>query len=285
MFSRFTNRWWPGISEKAYHPFLAGIFFVFFQLKEAFVLYDPLYVFLFVLTLGILPINPLFFIKIFIHNWIKAAILTTVSLLFFLFFDNIRYGVFQIIDLPYGYLKYIVFILFLFIAILIIKSKSTLNRLNAYLNILFILLICFEFGTGVIVKIQSKNWIDTINLGANIDSKKEFSNEIERPTIYHIVLDAYTSSSQLKKEWNYDNTELENYLSRKGFYTPKNAQSNSTATQMSMANCLNMNYFKNLDSIIGIDIVSTTAYRLAIKNGKVLNKLSSYGYEIINLSV
>lgn len=272
--------------EVILYPFLLGVFFVLFHLKDAFILYPGLYILLFICLCTLLSGFLFLVLYFFFKNKIKAGIIGILTMMVFLFFDNIRYTLYQLTHLPYIYLKFIVAALLILVLLPVLFTKSKLRQLNAYLNVLFIVLIVFELGAIGKTYFQSRSYIryiqqKTIPTQSQTD-KKENKNY---PNIYHIVMDAYTSSEELKKNWNYDNAELDSFLIHKGFYSAWHAQSNSTATQMSMAMNFNMDYIPNFDSIIRNDVVSTSAYRLAIKNNQVVAQLIEKGYQIINLSI
>lgn len=280
MFKKLTHF----LKEYSLHPFLLGLYFVFFQIKQAFILYNPLQIFLYIGITILAAILPYILIFPFLKNKKKAAVIGMLIMLTFFFFGNIRYELHGILEnyVAFSREKYIIsFILLLFI-LPVVFTKSKLQTITAYLNTLFIILILFELALGIVNYSQSRKWSKHIRPTTSVSHNKNVDN---RPDIYHIVLDAYTSSEELKNNWLYHNTKLDTFLLNKGFFASNQAQSNSTATQISMAIELNMDYLPHLDSIVGNDLVSTSAYRLAIKNNKVVHSLKQMGYEIINLSI
>ncbi len=272
--------------ERSLYPFLLGLFFVLFQLKEAFILYSTAYVLLFIAMVMLLSAIPFAFLYIFFKNKKKPAIASLLAMITFLFFDNIRYALYQVCFLPYGRVKYLMVLILILLLLPLLLTKSNLKQINSYLNVLLIILVLFELANLGKNYMDSRSWIGYLKQDENIfESPVDTTGEKKYPDIYHIVLDAYTSSAELKTHWNYDNGKLDSNLSRLGFYSASKAKSNSTATQMSLAMTFNMDYLPNLDSIVGNDVVSTSAYRLAIKNNQVTSRLEEYGYNIINLSI
>src|SRR5687767_9090375 len=130
--------------NKMLHSLLVGIFFLIFQLKYSFSLYPILnsvsMLILIVLITFIFP--PVFYL--FFWNKKKAALMSTITFIIILFFDNIRFGIYQLIHLPYSSIKFIILGIWLVIFVLMLKSKSTLKTITAYFNIAFLVLIAFE---------------------------------------------------------------------------------------------------------------------------------------------
>lgn len=177
---------------------------------------------------------------------------------------------------------FLITLIFTSLTIFIWITKKNLSHINSYLNILFFILSLTEAG------------IATYNYSLNLPFKhlteeQEFTPNPDKnsatPVIYHILLDAYTSSSSLKKYWGYDNSRLENFLRSNGFYVADNAHSNSTATQQSMASTFNMEYQYNMDSILNNDLLSTSIYRNLINHSRISKELEARNYSIVNLSI
>lgn len=272
--------------NKMLHSILVGIFFVVFQLKYSFILYPWLHtvtmlILVVLVTFIFTPVLYLFF-----WNRKKAALMSTITFVAVLFFDNIRFGIYQLVHLPYGAIKFIILGVWIIIFIFMLKTKSTLKTLNAYFNVAFLVLVAFELVQGSIFYFQKHQWVKyAYQQPVNPQTTQPVKDTVGLPNIYHIVLDAYTSSEELKTNYNYNNSELDSFLLKKGFYLANKAKSNSTATQISMATEFNMDYLPDLDSLINNDVVSTSVYRLIIKQSQVHQKLKTSGYEIANLSI
>lgn len=96
-----------------------------------------------------------------------------------------------------------------------------------------------------------------------------------RPDIYYIILDAYASSGVLREFYDYDNKELTDYLTDKGFYISSNSRSNYSTTVLSISSSLNMEYInsRNLSEL----------YKM-IDDSRVMRFLKSQGYKFIHFS-
>jgi len=63
-----------------------------------------------------------------------------------------------------------------------------------------------------------------------------------KPDIYFLLFDEYTNNKVLKNVWNYDNSDITDWLSHKGFYVPSNTRCNYSFTVFSISSTFNMDY-------------------------------------------
>ncbi|MGH9892003.1 MAG: hypothetical protein ACREA0_08485 [bacterium] len=66
------------------------------------------------------------------------------------------------------------------------------------------------------------------------------------PDIYLIILDKYTGSEILARNFGFDNSEFETLLRDRGFVVPKHSRANYPQTQLALAAMLNLDYVHNL---------------------------------------
>lgn len=71
-----------------------------------------------------------------------------------------------------------------------------------------------------------------------------------KPDIYFLLFDEYTNNKTLKKIWNYDNSQITDWLSKNDFYVPSDTRCNYSFTVYSISSTFNMDY---LDKKIGWD--------------------------------
>ncbi|HEY5549896.1 MAG TPA: sulfatase-like hydrolase/transferase [Candidatus Saccharimonadales bacterium] len=107
-----------------------------------------------------------------------------------------------------------------------------------------------------------------------------------KPDIYYLVFDRYTSPEVLKENFNYDNSEIVDFLNNQGFVTRQNAYSNYPFTMSSIASTLSMNYFPQLEKQFGRDgrWQSAAPYRALLNNPPIAKLLSEYGYRFNQVS-
>jgi hypothetical protein len=87
--------------------------------------------------------------------------------------------------------------------------------------------------------------------------------------IYYIVLDGYGRDDQIKKYYEFDNTEFLTNLREKGFFVGSNATSNYRMTSDSLQASLNMGY------------IHETPSRLSVSSSKTAAILKKLGYQYI----
>jgi hypothetical protein len=73
------------------------------------------------------------------------------------------------------------------------------------------------------------------------------NNVTDKPNVYYIVLDRYTNDANLKKYFNYDNSQFTNYLESKGFTIDLNAVSNYPYTASSIGSTMSADYLNDLE--------------------------------------
>jgi hypothetical protein len=66
------------------------------------------------------------------------------------------------------------------------------------------------------------------------------------PDIYYIVLDGYVRSDILEEYFQFDNSDIEQFLRSRDFVIPENSHSNYPKTALSVTSTLNMNYIQDI---------------------------------------
>jgi len=290
--------------EYILHPFLIGLYFVLYGINQ----YETLFIeakdVLILLAMTTLLSVVVFFgfrmifALLFRSNlntkkilFIKTAIFTSTLLAFILFYFHFYYNVLKIdfLNILRQHKHFLALFLILFVAwcAYLFKSKKTYTVFNQYLNTLFLLLLLFES-----IKIgwnyyQTQQWYPAIQeeymtyTGQNLAS-----DEATKPSVYHILLDAYTGFDGLKKHWNYDNAEFKNYLEKKGFYVAEHAQGNYAHTRQVVPSMMNRDYFWDFENPDGRE--TAPAYLIAltgIRHARTFKDFEAMGYEMINLSI
>lgn len=164
------------------------------------------------------------------------------------------------------------------------RSNKTFPKLFLFLNIIFLTYLIIDTA-WLIVKI--------INPPVNPLSVYSFANEngipdckvCTKPNVYFLLFDEYASTASLEKEFNYDNSGIDSFLLKQGFYVSKWSHSNYNFTPFSMASVLNMSYILGLNDksqLVPQDFTNT--YQL-IRNNRVINVFSSLGYQLKMYSI
>lgn len=265
------------------HPFLIILFYVLLELRNVLVLCSLFKVLLYTCIVLAAVLLAYMLIARITKSKVRSALTVSAIALVLLFYEPmyeclLSFSVLQFIPR----MGYLIIFVFLLVLSMVWFTKKDLTVFNSYLNILFLVLFLYEGGTA------SWNYFNALSHTELMEDEHDRSiagTRAETPVIYHILLDAYTGSSSLKKFWGFDNSELENFLRGSGFYVADKANSNSTATQQSMATTFNMRYLANIDSLVNNDALSTGLYRKLIDHSDLMLELSAANYSIINLSI
>ena len=266
------------------HPFLFAIFpmlFIYSQNINEISLSEIIYATIIILVVVLLlqSLLPLIFL-----NKTKIALIISLSIFIFFFYGHI-YEIlkgFSLLEFQIKSDKVILLILFLIFVegvYLIIKTRKNIENLTYSLNIMSVSLIVISLANIALHELKRTDTFE-INKNDSIEISKEIvKNASIMPDIYYIILDAYTSSRALKEIYDYDNSDFENFLSKKGFYIASESRSNYAETRLSLASSLNMEHLNILGELVDVPML----YKMINKN-KVMQILKLHGYNIINVS-
>ncbi len=213
---------------------------------------------------------------------IKAGVITLVFVIIF-FADGYVQGLFDGGKWvrPAKYLPIAWGIFFMAMGYLTYRTKMNLNNLTHILNVVGITLVVVSSLNITINEFRRPNYVQHTNIVVQ-------RGQVERgalPDIYYIILDAYASASTLKELYNLDNSELMNYLSKKGFYIADRSTSNYGFTELSLPSSLNMVYLNDhVSKLVGEQSKDMTIPIKMIKNNAVVNFLKFYGYRYVHFS-
>ena len=231
----------------------------------------------------------LFFILLYLFtkNRQKAAVITTVCGLVFLFFGDIKelFRPIPLLNIFYHYLFYLplIFILTAFIIYKTAKAKK-LNKANAFLNLLLMVYLLIECVS--IIRIKNRNKIADEQANANdaalFQSKQPAVQSL--PDIYYVLLDCYPSTSFQREVLKTDDNFFDSSLTAKGFYLVSNSTSNYNRTAFSMAATLNMKYLDWLGDV-GKTVFKYNKSLSLIKHAATYELLKKNGYNFDNLSI
>jgi hypothetical protein len=211
-------------------------------------------------------------------NKIKAAILTTVTGIFYLFFGDIKNALGNIsftgFISSYRFLLPLLLILSIAIFIKVIRGRSTANT-NFFLNLLFLIFIILD-SASLVTKNRKGDVSDLV-----FDNKPAITTT---PDIYFILMDSYPSSGYQREVLGADHNSLDTILKEKGFWVQPDPRSNYNSTAFSMSSLFNMDY---IDWLGGTTAKPHHFNRATNKiyNSVVIKWLNQRNYALINLSV
>lgn len=273
--------------HKPWHSLFFAMFppiFLYSQNIEMVLFADVVKPLLMVLGVALVLIITLRFV---FKSWIKAGVLTSLLMLLLLSF-GVYYAYCSTWEIPFypknirwdhNFYKWSGLCLTLLVGWRLYKAKGKLLKLNSLLNFVSILLVGFSVF-GIVQFKQNQRKTENQEL---VDSAKDSSAAIQkvRPTIYYLVMDAYTRNDVLKEYFNFDNSEFTDYLKGKGFYVADKAISNYGQTVLSLPSALNMEYLDSIISVLGEKSESRWPMAKVLNNNRVLNTLKAQGYKSI----
>src|SRR3989344_173338 len=198
-----------------------------------------------VLVLGVFGGLVLAFFAFVLRDRDKASLMTAVTLLPALYFNNI-YNIFFFNALFQLRWRWAFVIMLLALAIIFYKTFKTdtkvsaLNRFLASATALFILLSLIQVGWNSIEHYRN-NTLDKITIIPG-----ESSSDLR--DMYYIILDGYSRPSIIKEVMGFGEIdEFTDHLEQRGFYIAKQSSSNFPSTAESLPSSLNMRYLDRPD--------------------------------------
>ena len=261
--------------------FLLPSFLVLHILKEFYSLIEFKVVSREILSLYILPISTLAVFQILTRSFRKSSLITLLIMLPFYFLGELKDWFLlaknQSFFGSYSFLIPATLLLMLICMVIILKSHSNFNRIFLYVNTLLIA-IC-------LIDLVSLLFFGDKNRKFEIAESYQTCSNCEKPDIYFLVFDSYSSTALLKDELGYDNSSLDSALMQKGFKIIPQSRSNYNLTPFSIGSSFNMEYLQGADT--------SRLYRLrnylpAVKkiyDNALIQILEKEGYEIYNHSL
>ena len=275
------------------HPFLFAISPVLFLFGRNVGLFHVSVVFGPIAATTLLAVLCWSFLRLLLRDGQRAGLVVSLFFLLFFshesFFDGIR-------DLTAGLLGVYIFgtrayvlliytILFALGAYFFIKTRRTLDDLTNTANVVAALLVTISLINIGAYEVKTRSaWQDNGST-RSVETNPVGLEEPDRlPNIYYIILDEYAGADILQELYQYDNTELLDYLTSKGFYIADKSRSNYSGTTLSMASSLNLTYLDSLADRVGVQSDNRVPAIDIIRDNAVFRFLKHYGYEIVGFS-
>lgn len=224
---------------------------------------------------------------LFFKNRIKAALITSAWMVFYLFFGAFFDFLRDYAPARFFY-KYSVlvpvFMLLLFAFFIYLKrTKHPFYRLTLFLNVLLLVYLVVD-----VISISWKSINPLTNKLANYDFVQDNHYRIpdtcSRPDIYFLLFDEYAAPGSLKEQFNFQN-DIDSFLTAQHFQVQTHSRSNYNFTPFSMSSILNMSYLKGFDYSKGVDRDDVLDCNVMIRENQVIGFLGNNGYDIVNLSM
>ena len=272
------------LKSTAIHPILFALHPILLIISTNFneiVFFDTALSFLIVI---IITFFSWFFLNLILKNPLKSSLLVSLGLILFFSYGHFlrltnQVGL-DVSNLPFSHHTYgVPFYLSILILgiIFLTRTKKNLLDLTALTNIVGIVIIVMLLPNIVLYSLESENY-QTLNVTLNYQIITEPKLN-DRPNIYYIILDEYTSNDVLKQIYNYDNQNFLSELSKRGFYVPSNSHSNYATSPLSITSSLDMVYIND----VMFNPTLNTANKL-FNNNQIMRILKSLDYTIVNIS-
>lgn len=268
--------------SKPVFVFLLPVYFVFHGFTEnynAVPLKDALW-----LLLTYLLFTLIFFLAgwLFYRRLFKAAFFSFCVMGFNFFFGSIKFFLKNSFNdafiSSYKFLLPISLLAFIALTWFLKRRKEPMVRLCLFINVLLCILAITDAGWLIQKGIQRHSSIKT-------ETEYTFRcDTCSKPDIYFLIFDEYSSSAALKETWNYDNSQFDSFLMKKGFRLFPRSRSNYNFTEFSIASTLNMDFLK-IENPLACTVKDYNICFERINNNHVCSILSSMGYDIVNHSI
>ena len=223
-------------------------------------------------------------LRLVLRSWSKAALGTTI--LVFLFFS---YGhLYNILKTDLGFLaglarhRYLL-PLYGLIALtafyFIIRRRAPGRDLVQFFNLAGLVLTILMIGQIIYTNLSNRGETDKAQQALPFQPLKVDAAQ-KMPDVYYIVLDGYTRSDALLRDFNFDNSPFIDQLTRLGFYVVPCSRPNYTYTLGSVTSTLNMDYVQPLETDLAKIGITNNPW-VALLKSRVRLSLESIGYKTV----
>jgi hypothetical protein len=268
----------------ALHPFLIGLYPVLallgHNISEVRVSEATRSMLFMLMVVGILGA----ILWIIFRSWRRAALAATFVIVIFLSYGYL-YDVIQQNDpeLLIGRHRFLIPLYFFVVigGLWGIKRIRDLDVATQIMNIMsFVVLIIplyqiFSYKIVTAAEVISKR-VEIVR-----ENRSIVPDDLERPDVYYIILDAYPRADVLQEVHDFDNSAFLSQLREMGFYVAECSQSNYSKTSFSLTSSLNMNY---IDVLEGGDVRDLKSPATWIRFSEVKKNLDSLGYITVSFS-
>lgn len=230
---------------RKYFLLLLPIFFVLHGYVQYFNVFSVSNSILLILLYSGIAILASYLFFFFFKDWGKSSILTFLLLSFHFFFGNLLDSLKSlspyIFFTRYLFLLPFSFLFFVSLSLMLKRARVSFNKLSAYLNFLFLILIAIE----IILLINKINNY-RVHYENAMTSHVNRCNSCTKPDIYLLLADEYAGDTELKDIFGFDNTSFTKSLEKRGFHVVKNSTGNYNITPFAMASLFSMDYLQSI---------------------------------------
>lgn len=225
-----------------------------------------------------------------LRNLRKATLFSFSIMLFVLFFgafhDGLKTLAGNLFAVSHTFMFTLIGLLAIIVFVVIKKYLPKGHKVYLYFGVLISLLLCWELvnlSANMLMQKQKQNNFDQKVL--DDDKFVEPKINLEKPDIFYIVFDSYTSSDCLLNDFNYSNAGLDSLLAKKGFFIAHHSTSNYPITPFSIASAFNLNYLSNRINDMDVTAKLMLQGAASVYESQVPKIMERQGYKICNYSV
>lgn len=214
----------------------------------------------------------------------KATAFSFFLLFLFFFFGAFHDGLRSIAGnrfiSSYKFLLPFLFILVVSVFLWLKRTRHQPQRPVLYVRNLLGVLVVFELIIMVYAALSGK--AKENNLAGHNAWQQNTACEAEKPDIFFVVFDGYTSSQCLKEEFSYDNSPTDSTFQANHFFVSRSSRSNYNATPFSLSSTFEGQYLK---PALEKDKVTSKTFVQAMetfRNNHLLSFLKKLGYGVKN---
>jgi hypothetical protein len=169
-----------------------------------------------------------------------------------------------------------------FAAVLYLMFRVRLNLVNLthYLNIVTVILVAWS-ATDLIRHSVGRPRLTAQPGIVSRGSSASLNSRSTDPDIYLLVLDKYTGSRSLRRNFGFDNTSFETFLRQRGFRLPRSPHCNYVHTFLSLASLLNYRYLDEVSQREGVNSIHPEYVKGLVEDSAALRFLRARGYRFI----
>jgi len=161
-------------------------------------------------------------------------------------------------------------------------TKRRLQDITRVLNVIAFALVAISlFNIGVYELRRMALWRGDAGVENTNVARVESKNVDTLPNIYYIILDGYARADVLEELFDYDNSEMLDYLDQKGFFVANKGRANYAQTSLSLASSLNLTYLDDLAERMGPKSRDREPLKELIHDNSVFQFLKQQGYVVV----
>ena len=215
-------------------------------------------------------------LKILLHDWHRAAFLSTLLMILFFSYGHIHILLTKKLE-DFDFTRWILLAWLLLAVIAVVWAIRSSPTSALALNVIALgLVVTSLVQIGPRLEKRSAR-----ALGAKNAPVQELSRPQNPPDVYYFILDSYGRADLFKQAYGYDNSEFVNALRERGFYVAECSQSNYVRTEISVTSTLNMSYLQGLDPAFDPESTKRRVLWDSFKHSAARYNFESMGYKTI----